>query len=173
MLSVLKNGHFKIAMIIAPILAVLAYLGVDKHLSEQPQPAKQGEAYPLAAQSNCRYESGICTLQNNDVKLNLKVSRLADERIGVVLESGLSLEGALITITDKQDRASPKVMRRNSDKYLSWYAELTGRQTDDTVIRLVVSVLGARYFAEVPARFIDYRTPYSRDNFSRTTSQHY
>jgi NADH:ubiquinone oxidoreductase subunit 3 (subunit A) len=59
-----KNWHVIIAMIVAPILAVLAWFAVDYFVAERPHAAKEGAAYSLIAKSNCRYDSGQCDLEN-------------------------------------------------------------------------------------------------------------
>jgi len=74
MLKTLTNKHLIIAMIVAPILAVIAYYGVDRVVSETPHKAVKGQSYPLAAKSNCRYKSGECTLKNGDISLTINVA---------------------------------------------------------------------------------------------------
>ncbi len=45
-----KNKHFIIALLIAPILSLIAYFGTDMALSEKPHAAKEGESYKLYQQ---------------------------------------------------------------------------------------------------------------------------
>lgn len=61
-----KNKHFILALLIAPILSIIAYFGTDMALSEKPHAAKEGETYKLASKSNCRYTSGLCDMENGD-----------------------------------------------------------------------------------------------------------
>lgn len=44
-----KNKHLIIALLIAPILSLIAYFGTDLALSEKPHAAKEGESYKLPA----------------------------------------------------------------------------------------------------------------------------
>lgn len=46
-----KNKHFILALLIAPILSIIAYFGTDMALSEKPHAAKEGETYKLASSS--------------------------------------------------------------------------------------------------------------------------
>lgn len=55
----LTNKHVVIAMLVAPVLAVIAYFAVDASVSEPPKAAQPGQSYPLAVRSNCRYTSGF------------------------------------------------------------------------------------------------------------------
>ena len=66
-----KNKHVLVAVLVAPVLAVVAWFSVDHFVSEKPHAARPGADYPLAARSNCRYESGACDLVNNDFKLRI------------------------------------------------------------------------------------------------------
>lgn len=38
-----KNKHFILALLIAPILSIIAYFGTDMALSEKPHAAKEGK----------------------------------------------------------------------------------------------------------------------------------
>ena len=61
-----KNKHFIVALLIAPILAIIAYFGVDIAVSEKPHAAKKGQSYKLVSKSNCRYTSGLCDMENGE-----------------------------------------------------------------------------------------------------------
>ena len=102
MFSVLTNKHVIVAMIIAPILAIIAYFGVDHAFSEKPHSAVEGQSYPLVAKSNCRYESGKCTMENGDISVSVIPSILDANTIEFVLESELPLQGVKIGFTGKK-----------------------------------------------------------------------
>ena len=83
-----KNKHVIIALIVTPILAALAWIGVGQLMGEKPHAARPGQSYPLVEKSNCRYESGACDLENEDFLLRLtfheteaaqEVGKLIDE----------------------------------------------------------------------------------------------
>ena len=69
---VFTNKHVVVAMLVAPILAILAWYSIDYFLAEKPHAALPGAAYALIAKSNCRYDSGECDLENGDFKLTLR-----------------------------------------------------------------------------------------------------
>jgi len=62
-MSVLKNKHLVIAMLVAPVLAVLSYFALDVLVGERPKPAEEGQSYPLVEKPDCRYASGHCGLK--------------------------------------------------------------------------------------------------------------
>lgn len=74
-----KNKHFIIALLIAPILSLIAYFGTDMALSEKPHAAKEGESYKLASKSNCRYTSGLCDMENGDFKVKFRSEKLTQD----------------------------------------------------------------------------------------------
>ena len=61
-----------IALLVAPVLALIAYFAVDAVVAEKPEKALAGSSYPLVAKSNCRYASGRCSLENGDVQLEIE-----------------------------------------------------------------------------------------------------
>ncbi len=104
----LKNKQFILAMIIAPILAVIVYFGVDFTVSEKPHTAKSVESFKLVARSNCRYISGICSLVNGDICLQFKAEALNKHDVTLSLSSPCTLNGAKINLSD-----APKNTPRN------------------------------------------------------------
>ncbi len=73
-MNILANKHVVIAMLMAPVLALISYFAVDKLMADPPQAAVSGESYRLIEQSNCRYNSGQCALINGNFELRLKAN---------------------------------------------------------------------------------------------------
>ena len=71
-MSILTNRHFVIALIVAPILAIIAWFAVDKLVAPPPVAAQPGQSFKLIAKPNCRYDSGQCELVNGDVRVKLE-----------------------------------------------------------------------------------------------------
>lgn len=167
----LKNKHFIMAMVIAPVLAVIAYFATDYVVSEPPQEARPGQSYKLAAKSNCRYQSGVCTLNNGDVELRLRAERLSEHTVLLALSSTLEIQNALISIATSDNATSPTAMsppEANSGPAAEkqWQMQVEVDEPEKTKVRLAVNIAGATYYAEIPAVFIDYETTFSRENFS-------
>lgn len=155
----LKNKHVIAAMLVAPILALIAYFGVDLAVSEKPQAAKEGETYKLAADSNCRYTSGICSLENGDFKLKLRSESLSDSEVVLKLTSEYPLEGAKISLIQKEgDRSNPVDMDVNGSDDKEWWVDLPAPNSEDSEIHLVVKSDGTLYYGETTAVFVEYKT---------------
>ena len=170
----LKNKHLIMAMFIAPILAVIAYFAVDNIVSEEPHAAVEGASYQLVAKSNCRYKSGICTLENGDVEVKIRLEVIDAEQSKIYLSSELPVQHAVISFVN--DIGYEKVetiptslqllMAGEKEQANVWSAVLNTVPKETSVMRLVVGISDALYYAETTSVFIDYETAFSRKNFS-------
>jgi len=160
----LTNKHFIIALIVAPILAVITYFAVDKAVSEPPQTAVSGEQYPLAANPNCRYESGKCTLRNGDVKVELLSDDSDANKIKFTLSSKLPLQGVKLALAEDLKQATPQSMLASNAQQTEWQLDVANTKTKDSRLLLVVSVNDSLYYAETEATFIHYETSFPRES---------
>ena len=71
MLDTFKNKHVIVAMVVAPILAVFAWFATGMLVDEQGHTMKDGSLYTLNVKSNCRWESGKCSLKNEDIQIDI------------------------------------------------------------------------------------------------------
>jgi hypothetical protein len=165
-MNILKNKHLILAMFVAPILAIIAYFATDYVVSEKPHQAQQGNTYKLAAKSNCRYQSGQCTLQNGDVEVNITVERIAESMIELTLRSSLPAQKVMASFVDDNNAEQPVMMLSDTAANTLWHAQFNIADPQQATLRLVVELSGALFFAETPAVFIDYATTFSRDNFA-------
>ncbi|MGB1440048.1 MAG: hypothetical protein ACPG63_09740, partial [Luminiphilus sp.] len=65
----MNNRHVVTALLVAPLLAVLAWFlvgGIAGQPEEQPAPAEAGNSYPMIERPGCRYPGGDCGLSNED-----------------------------------------------------------------------------------------------------------
>lgn len=166
----LKNKHLILAMFVAPLLAVFAYFAVDQVVSEEPHTAVAGSSYKLAAKSNCRYKSGLCTLENGDVEVNLRVEIIDNSRATVFLSSVLPLQNALVSFVDDPGYETvspePTPMLASLEQADVWSASFDKVPSDNSILRLALSISDTLYYAETTTIFIEYETSFSRDNFS-------
>ena len=154
-------------MFVAPALAVIAYFAVDQVVSEEPHSAIQGSSYMLVAKSNCRYKSGICTLENGDVEVKLRVENLAHNQVLVLLSSVLPVKNPIISLVDELDSSEPKPMILSTEQPGVWSATLYKTPVEGSILRLALNISGTYYYAETTTVFIDYETSFSQENFSR------
>lgn len=166
MLHFLKNKHLVVAMFVAPVLAIIAYFAVDHVVSEKPHVAAQGNSYKLAAKSNCRYQSGECTLVNGDVEISVRVQRATDALIELTVESNLPARRVLASFTGENETDEPVVLQSFAPEKTIWNATLPVVDPENSHLRLALELGGAAFYAETSAVFIDYNTAYPRDNFA-------
>ncbi|WP_104400318.1 hypothetical protein [Vibrio penaeicida] len=157
-----KNKHFIIAMLIAPILAIIAYFGTDAAISETPHAAKEGESYKLASKSNCRYTSGLCNMENGDFKVQFRSEGIKDGQLTLTLKADLPLEGAKIAIADSpDDKRIPSKMRKIDAK--NWHLTVNAPQNEESKLLMVFQSGDTLYYGEANTQFVVYETLFTED----------
>lgn len=165
-MNFLKNKHLVLAMFVAPVLALIAYFATDYIVSEKPHAARQGNSYKLAARSNCRYQSGQCTLHNGDVEVHVRVERVTASLIELNLHANIPLQNALASFVAGDDETEPVEMQRAVSEDNAWRARFELVEPEKSTLRLALELSGLLFYAETPAVFIDYDTSFPRENFS-------
>ena len=151
-----NNKHVIIAMLVAPVLAVLAWFAVGKLAGEQPHSAQPGQSYPLVARSNCRYASGQCDLRNEDFRLSLTLAGSGPDR-ALVVQASHPLEGIVLAV-EPGTGGAPEPLLRDSDDARQWRLPLVELPAEGARIRLVARAGGSSYFVEHSTAFLaDYR----------------
>ncbi|TXS94165.1 hypothetical protein FV139_11235 [Parahaliea maris] len=150
------NKHIVIALLVAPILSLIAWFGVGHFTSEKPHAAIPGQVYPLLEKSNCRYDSGACELVNGDVTLRLQVLP-TDATPLLELSSNVSLQGVALAVVPAgatpADNVPPESMTSvNSDTTL-WQLPLAAPLAEGERLRLVAITPDNRFTAEVSTNF--------------------
>jgi hypothetical protein len=149
-----KNKHVVVAMLVAPILAVLAWFAVDQLVSEQARPAEPGATYTLVAKSNCRYASGRCDLENADFKLSLAATG-SEGAMTLELESAVPLTGAVAAIGSTSEAlAQVQPLAATDGSRKAWQLGLGNQPAQGDTLRIAAVADGSTWFAEVPAVFI-------------------
>lgn len=162
-----KNKHVILAMFIAPLLAIIAYFAVDYVVSEKPHSAQEGNSYRLVGDSNCRYKSGRCTLQNGDVKIMLQVKRVSEEQVELYLSSELPVQNAVISYVDEAIESEPVKLQASQSQRNTLQTRLDLISPEKSHLRLALKIDNTIYYAETPTIFIDYQTSFSQENFSQ------
>ena len=146
------------ALLVSPILALMAYFAVDAMVSVPAQPARPGAVYPLRVMSDCRYASGTCTLQNGDVRVQLTLRRSTVWH----LASDIRLDGATLGHAHE-----PEPLVRDDADALAWHLDADDLPVpQDGSLRLVIGVAGSRYFAEFPDTFAVNASPESGESLA-------
>ena len=158
------DRHVITALLVAPVLAILAWFAVGSLGGEKARPARSGAAYPLLEKSNCRYASGVCDLENTDFKVRLSVtgnlsgelsgdwSGNAGGRLDVYVSH--AVDSALLSLTPAPGDAAPSAMRRADTEGRRWRFALERQPAREQRLRLVLSRRGVAYFAEFSSAFL-------------------
>lgn len=149
-----KNKHVVIAMLVAPVLSIMAWFAVDYFLSERPHAAKEGAAYSLIARSNCRYDSGQCDLENSDFKVNIRPMSTTADSIQLELSSAFPLQSATLGVVNDGTPSPPAEMNPTTDERLRWTARIEQPVSDSATIRVAVTADGSTWYAEIPTVFL-------------------
>lgn len=149
-----KNWHLIIAMIVAPILAVMAWFAVDYFVAERPHAALEGAAYTLIAKSNCRYDSGQCDLENSDFKLSIRPTSITASGVQLEMTSAFPLQSATLGLVNDGTPASPSPMTATSNEALHWTTRMDSPVGENSIIRVAVTAEGVAWYAEIPTVFL-------------------
>ncbi len=145
------NKHVIIALIVAPILSVLAWFMVGSLIGEEPAPAESGKAYPLVAKSNCRWASGACDLENQDFSVTLRFTNTGTLK----LTSRHPLQGVLVSVYDPgaENEMPPVSLVKTDGAGLAWHVLGIEPPAGEERIRLVASADGSQYYGEAATQF--------------------
>ena len=148
------NKHMIIALLVTPVLAMLAWFAVDAFLGEEPQQAAPGQSYPLVERSNCRYDSGQCDLRNEDMRLSITfASTLPGPTL--LLSSSHILDYVLLGVAADGEDGKPLSLRKQDSQGLKWVLSLDELPSRDQRLQVVVSAGGSNWFADTSTVFLD------------------
>ncbi|MDG2047650.1 MAG: hypothetical protein P8J79_10585 [Halioglobus sp.] len=107
----------------------------------------------MLAGSNCRYSSGVCDLQNGEIKISLSYVD-ADDGGALKLRSSHGLSRAVIGIGLAD--ATPLAHAMTSDPAVAtqWSLPLSVRPSMSQRIHLAVTAASSQYFGEASTLFL-------------------
>ncbi len=153
-MTMFKNMHLVVAMLVAPVLAVMAWFAVDYFAGERPHAATEGAGYTLIAKPNCRYDSGQCDLENSEFGLSLRPLAVTDAAVELEMTSAFPLQSAALGLVDNGAELLPSPMHSTADDGLHWTAKINRPTRADAALRIAVTAQGATWYAEVPVVFM-------------------
>ena len=160
-----KNKHIIIAMLVAPILSIVAYVGTDLALSEKPHAAQEGQDYKLVSKSNCRYTSGLCDMANGEFKVKFRSESLTDDELKLSLTSSFPLEWIKLSLVDRQgELGTPVNMQRADDSGKLWNITLPAPASAQSWLRVAIQSDGVLYYGDTQTAFVTYETLLSESN---------
>jgi hypothetical protein len=136
-------------MIVAPILAIMSYLATDYIVSEKPHIAKDGNIYKMRVNSNCRWDSGKCTLDNEDIKIDIIGTRTNNLLI-LNLSSNVLLNSIKVDF-DKHN--IPNDMKINKNDFLKWDISLP-LENENKMLNFAITINRSIFLAQISTIFI-------------------
>ena len=151
-----KNKHVVVALIVAPLLSILAWFAVGQLAGEKPTAAEPGSSYKLVARSNCRYASGSCDLHNADFQLTIEPDMLTASSVALTMTSSHALQGAALGLVESSTaEGEPSPMTPSGNDGTQWQGLLPRPASAAAMIRIAVTARDATWYAEVPVVFLD------------------
>ena len=138
-----SNRHMKLAIILAPLLAIGGYILAGIYLDDKMD-AQQGTDKPLSLQPGCQLLTGVCELLHREIAVNIAIEE-KDGRQLFYLSASTPLRGVLAAFGDSPPR---NMLSRGDTK--KWVLELQNPVHNGQTAKLVISGGKHRYFAEIP-----------------------
>lgn len=148
------NKHVVVAMLVAPVLGILAWFSVDYFIGERPHAAKAGGSYALVAKPNCRRPSDGCELVNEDFRLTVAVTNF--DAIGAELDltSVFPLSRVAIGVANAEVEDGPPTALALADADgKRWRGRVGGSLDANTVLRIAAIADDTTFYAEIPVTF--------------------
>lgn len=149
-----KNKHIIIALLVTPVLAILAWFAVGALVGEKPQEAMPGQNYPLVERSNCRYDSGQCDLRNEDLRLSITFEESVQGPV-LMLDSSHPLDGVLLAVADPSAETRPAAMRTQGEGGKRWLLTIEKVPGPEQRLQVVVQSGGSNWFADTSTAFLE------------------
>ena len=150
----MRNKHVVTAAIVAPVLALIGYFGINALVGESPHAAEEGQSYQLVEMPTCRYDSGHCVLRNGDFELDLSTESLDGGRMLLMLKSEFPLDGVKVALVEDQaDEKHPVDMRPVGADGLQWSLEIVHPDPEHSRLHLVASANQSLYFGDAAMKF--------------------
>lgn len=155
-----KNKHVVMAMIVAPILALISYFATDYAIGEKPSALEPGQSYPLVARSNCRYASGVCTLVNGDLEVKLSLAHTEDGQPKLQVYSNQALDGLRLAFAQNAQESTPAFPVKTKSNAKHWQVDLSADSAQMDELRLAMLSTGATFYASVGTDFFKHDARY-------------
>ena len=152
-MSMLTNKHVLAALLVAPILAVLAWYGAGQltdDVEQQAAPAQGGASYPLVERPGCRYPGGECGLSNEGFKLAIVVMPTGQLR----MTSAVPLDLVLVGLESEGDQGPVKALPVSAEQD-RWVHNFIVMPSSEDRLRVVAGVSGASLFGDVALTFTE------------------
>ncbi len=144
-----KNKHVIVALIVAPILAILSWFATGYFVDEKPHTMQEGSVYTLNVKSNCRWASGNCTLENNDIIIDV-TGKYTSYTLELAMKSSVTLSDVKIAY-NKNDK--PQSMLYDKSKEL--WGGILDLKYKSKFINAVFIINNTVFYAQIPTTFLE------------------
>lgn len=150
------NKHTKLALIVAPFLAVIGWIGSDIWVESQ---ALKTSFFTLEPEAGyCDVMAKKCILVAGDVKLSVY-----EEAGKTTLNSTFPLDTATLFLVDQEESVTAYRMGMIDSPYY-WYqstdfAEQNARAGSTQKLRVIATIKGAKYIGEFTSRTLGTEIP--------------
>lgn len=149
MFQAFKNKHVLVALIVAPILAILSWFATGYLVDEKGHSMKDGSLYTLNVKSNCRWESGKCSLKNEDVEIDI-TGKYTSYTLELSMKSSVPLSDIKIDY-DKSNKPKSLVYDKNTEL---WSGVLDLKYKTE-FINTVFLINNTVFYAQIPTTFLN------------------
>ena len=137
------NKHTKVAVLVAPLLAVLGYIASDYFIENDADKIK---LVTLIPESSCEVLVDGCVLISGDFKINV-----FDKAGSTVVNSTFPLDEAVLFLVNEDNIATAYPLTQVQSNYY-WQAQTPLRELANTSasykLRLIASIKGGDYISE-------------------------
>ena len=138
------NKHSKLALLIAPLLIILGYVGSDFYLENR---AEQIKVFQLSQEGDCDILSQTCILKSSEFKINV-----FDKDGITTLNSTFPLDSATLFLVDENNVSSAYPLGMLDNPYY-WSSPTSLRENINAIgetqtLRLIANIKGGRYISE-------------------------
>jgi hypothetical protein len=138
------NKHLKVAFMVAPILAVLGFVGADYYEESEASKVKITELIP---EGHCDIINNSCVLKSGEFKVNI-----SDEAGVTEVNSTFPLDTATLFLVDKHDNMTAYPLGMQKSPYY-WRSKtqldsFVPNKGDRYKLRLIAKIKGGQYISE-------------------------
>ena len=135
------NKHTKLAIFVAPFLAVGGYILSDMYVENQAQELR---IFNLKQEGNCNVIAKDCVLSAGDFKINVY-----DENGVTFINATYPLDKATLFLVDKNNQATSYPLAIKENAYY-WGQNTPLSQSSDSKqkVRLIAQIKGGQYISE-------------------------
>ena len=138
------HKHLKLAFMVAPILAIVGFIGADLYEENE---ASQEKIVQLVPEGHCDIANKSCVLISGEFKINV-----SDDAGVTEVNSTFPLDSATLFLVDKSDKMTPYPLGMKKSPY-HWRSntplgDLIGNKGDNYKLRLIAKIKGGQYIGE-------------------------